>query len=488
MHKLVSQMVISAMRLSGRNVDARTNDADVYSLFGCLYVYGFFIDLPGRHPFTGDINGFMHKHFCLLSAERRNGSVLNVRMTTVSGENTLSQSLKRHVALDLRNAALMVGVKMELSRDTCLRMLPHVLGDSNFRDTKLLLIAATDLGITWLEKEIIAKADPNSTRPSVYVLLRKFLVQRSYMMLLRINEIIASRPYRDIHADVRAFCLEAQNNARADDILHLQRYFYVIDERNVANFMSEELLFVLKILVWNKALHIHPLVSVFADEHIRLLLRTRDSMMLRDVPLATIKKHVLEVIRTGWDKLGTLRAVDVILGMNLSLQDRKEILGAVDPKIAEFFFVQIYDPTRMRAFVNANPEYIDKASLTWVVDRQKTDTLCMFLVKMCEVGGVNVVLDEEASYKLLVLINNRDTGMLVGSGIQLAMGSRSLNYLISCAQKRALLYTVRMHIPRYDIRLVRSISEHKKWHLLRQLHDGIRDGEVLDEYVEFVGK
>ncbi len=460
--------------------------SDLYALFGCLHVYGFVLDLPGRKKFFGDINNFVSEHFSLLCAEKHETPVLNLRVSSLDGDGTLVSNFKRHAALNLNSAAVVVAMKMELRKYECTNMVTHIVKDSNFGDLRLLLMAATNLKMRWLEDEILQKIDISNTNVSFYILLRKYIIDSSHEVTRRITQVINTKVYEEVHMHFRTFCLEARNEDSDNHIVEVQARFEIIRRENFAYFMNEELLFVLELFATSEHLRVCISEDILRDRDIKLLLRRGAWLMLRGISFAAIRRNLFEMTAGEEDRLCMIRAVEAAFFASGCLQGWKDVHDRVDPQMSQFIFhVQIYNSESMRAFLDTNPEYIDEAAITWVVNRFRKDTLDIFLEKMREGGGVEIVFDAATSQRIVRNIKDEDIECLVGTGIVLTLDYAGLAHMTKSANKRAFLRNrAQVHVPAYDMGIIRCISEHGVWHLLDNLREKVKSSGVLDTYKE----
>lgn len=486
-----SVIVVGVMLWSGCCAAAQALSRDVYSLFGCLYAYGFLLNLPNLGNFTSEMNDFVVSHFHILNAEKCHGSVLNLRMASVDGRGALCRNIKKHMAEEMRHAALAVAMRMELRAWECAGLLPCILCDGNFRLVKLLLMAANNLKMQWLSNEILHRIQPRNTSVGLYVLLRKFFFDGSCEVVFGINNIVTTKAYRDIHVDFKVFCLEAQSSGRCNDITETQSRFNIVTKHNVLYFMNEELLFVLEQLAENQYLRVSISAEMLRDEDVRLLLRRRCWSLLLNVPIPIVKKGLHEVVSGKESTISVIRAIDVAFSLCTEPENKAEILDTAEPKMREFvLLVKCCEPEDMRKFLRTRTEYINAASIAWIVSRSRLDILMVLFEEMAAMGGIKVLLEAETTYELLKLIAKKscDVGMLVGTGIELALGCRCIRHMIASDFGDEFMRAVPMHVSKYDIELVRHICKLEDWNLLDRLRRGVRDTGVLDDYVTMVGE
>lgn len=479
MHQLVAIMVLATM--------TQAVHEEVCSLFGCLYVYGFLLALPDYRDFASGISYFVQHHFLILCAEKCDAFVINLKITDFNGGGALTWGIKRGLAKDLYSAALVVGMKMGLRAAECVAAVSQVMYNNDFADPKLLLMAASDLKIRWLENEVMRRVDAGDARVGLYVLLRKYLFDHSEETAAAVDGIIATRPYTNMHNDFRLVCLEARDDMRTYDIVQLQVRFRIVNEQNFMCFVNEELLFVLEVLDASEFLRVRIRAEWLADSHVRILLRVGSWSIVREIAIPVIKRSLLEVVRCEKDKVFAMRALDLCILMNMLVDDMTKVLDAADPTMKQFLVTTLScDAESVGLFLNAHPEYVDKASLVWIVRRASHDVLKVFLERMRAVGGVEMVLDVTTSTHLLKLVRDENLGTLVPTGVKLTLRSVSDFYITSPVTNTALLHHAQIHIPRYDVELIGFISECGKRPLLARLYSEVENTSVLDRYVEMV--
>ncbi len=487
--KMVASMIIGVVTLPGLCMGTQTPDTDVYSMFGCLYAYGFFLDIVNRPTFLGDINDFISHHFSLLSANQYE-PLVNLKASRLDGDGTFIQSFRANIGESLNKPAVVVAMRMEMRADECKNMLAHILSDSNFKDPLLLFRAVSELRMDWLQNEMLKRTDWNDPNVSLYVLLTRFANRTEQKIVQAIKHIIRTMEYKNIHRGFRMFCLGEKYDGLNSNIKKVQKLFGIINETNFRYFVNDELWFVINMFESNASERI-GILDVLSTRDLELLIRLGDNRAMYRTPHHTIHISFMNVMKHEKDKLHRMQAIDVGSDVSMMTPDyRAEVQPFLDPVMYDFVsIVKQNDDERMRAFVDEHPEYIDKAAVTWVVNKSLSIyILRVLLEKMIEMGGVKTTLDEGTTHKFLQLIKEEDMAKINDAGIELTIGYWSLMHLINFFPKRNLLYTVRLQIPKYDVKMIKSIREYvpNKWHLFDHLRYKIKDTDTLDEYIKVI--
>ncbi len=474
MNALISKAIVGLIWLCG--LCAGTQKPDVHVLFTRLNAYGFFLDLPNQKDSLAQTVSTVQQHLSALCPRDR-GS-MNIKMTSLDGGHALIRNFKKHAAQTLNTTAMSVAIEMELMKDACVSVLPEILGSTDPIDTRLILMAASNLKMKWLQDEILARTGMNDPKASFYALLKKFAINKDYYVAQNIIENFNTRAYADLHPDVRAFCLEARDSDRGYDIEEVQRWFCIVNQRNVQYFMNEELFFVIEQFEYSELTSIRIPRSMLGDQNLKQLLCRGHQPFLHHVPLETLQRNMVELLQSETDKLCLMRAVDLFISKNLL----ESIESLVDSKMLEFLSTVAQSPYRMKAFLAKNPEYVDKASLTWIAERRDPELLRVFFDRMRVMGGVAMVLDEEVSTKLMILMTYEDKQKFLGTGLELTFGYSTVNCVIRPSRKCGLLKTCKIRVPRYDMAIVKYICEHGPVQLRDQLRKEMNNDAVLDAY------
>jgi hypothetical protein len=466
-----------------------------------LDAYGFFVDLPHRHRKEAckRVNNFIKQHLILLNTECNDEHTLFLQMSDNSGSGTLFHSICKRAAQSLNRAAVAVAMRMELNKEECIKMVPQILSDSNFSDIRLFLVATHTLKMDWFRRAILEKISINDPRADFYVLLSKFgsYVDRSQCLKDKVKKILATG-YGKIHKEFTTFCLEARDNCTTSTIAGVQREFNIITPDNIAYFMNEELLFVVTELVYYGTLSIDE--SKLTDGQIRLLLQSDVEDIVGKISLPRIEAVIRKMIKYEYGKaqanerIGIQPAFNLPLMMALNLVEMIDTDGRILPTITReltntaitpYFFYKDASDDEVRSLLDSKPECITKEVIIWLAHTNKISTLRVFFEKMREMKGVKMEFDEETT-ELVLFKHQCYLKDLKGTGIQLKLRMNALGFLTTNIFSRHLQkFMDQVHIPKYNLRMVKYLIAYKKDYLLEPLRESIRDKDLFDRFVEW---
>ncbi len=486
-HTAIPSVMLRMITWRGLHMGTQSHDDNSYTLFGCLYVYGFFLDLPNRLNVTSEASPFMHEHFCRLGAERQDGSAVNLKTTSFDDGGIPVCNPKIYSAEDLGVTALMMAMRMELQMTKCIGMLPHILRDSNFEDPKLLLMAANRLQMEWVSKEILKTVEIEDENANLYMLLRKYFTESIKETGNRIAQIIRTREYKEIHGDFRNFCLNAKNTGTEHEIAIVQLRFGILNAHNFAYFVNNELLFVLEIFATGKYLHTIFPATLLDDEQVRFILRDGTPSMLHNIQASAARKSLLEMVRAGECQMKLIPAIYMLLTeIGSSKRKRDEISRVLHPEV--LLLTRLIETNNLQGlgtFLDHHPEYVNEALIVWAT-KMNMDMIVWIFVNKIDIRKM-VLLGERESTFVLGSPLSINLPRLLNCGMVFTLARTNISALISPVRIQEMTLSPH-HIFRYDISLINYICECKRWRFLDQLLQSIRSTDVVEEYVQMIAQ
>lgn len=468
----------------------QSSDSDTYAMFGCLYAYGFLLNLPHRDEFFGEFNDFVRHHFSLLCAEKSSGLFLNLKVSNLDGGNSHIRNFKANVAQTLNNAAVVVAMKMTMIREKCMDMVPRIISDSNFKEPFLLLTALNDLKMEWLAREVRNTVLANDQNVDLYLLLRQEAANKGDGIHAKIKHILETHEYKDIHRYFRSFCLEMKDNCDEDqnDIQIAQWRHKIINQHNLGYFLNKELLFVV-----NNKLTTYDIeemgvsVGMLADQTVEFLIKERAWQLLQNIPYQRMETRVLAIMDSETSRLHRIHAMEAAVCFRRETWQSEaghRSPADIDPKLAQFVSLErSRDYEQMRVFLEANLEYVDDASMTWLVERLDTKMLKVFFDVMKARNISWSVFDEKTGYELLKIADCQELDRLYSENLNLVVGARGIKRIVRAYSQDMLLYFSVMYISKYDMDLIDHLNDRRMLEYFAYgLERTIRDKDVIKRY------
>ncbi len=449
--------------------------------------------MPNRERCVGEINEFVNRHFSLLCAERRDELPVDLKAANLGSDGALTRSLKSNAARGLSNATFVIAMKMELTKDVCVEMMPQIVSDTDFGGLKHLLIAAADLEMTWLEDEILKRVDLDGPGVSLYVLLKSYVTDYSEKTRLKICKFLLEKTPKDTYGDYKIFCEQAVSIDSVHLIEKLQSAFQIVNWHNVRCFIEKDFSFVSLVSKITKHQTLRRLIDpkMLSDEHVKLLMRDENWQILREsVTYDRMKRVLLEMLKSEKDKMSLFPAIYIVLCVTPDLEKKQEILDLLDPKMLRFisFIRSPCELQDVKVFLDENPEYVNKAVMEYA-NGAKQFLLLAFSEKLREMGGLRIVINEETSWALLMHTKTCDFEKFRETGMVLTLNCEVIRGITTAGQKETLLSNpAQVNIPKYTVPLARVLCEYKLDHLFDQLRCETNSAWVIDEYIRMVEK
>lgn len=463
----------------------------VPDLVACLYCYGFFVTSASDGKWVYPPDSFLITHFDILYSENLSPTRVKMSKEDLRDKSPSPKSLKQ-AAEALNDAAMIAAMALSLHQWEVAAMMSLLLSETNIREKKLLIVAASMLQIDWFVAEVLKYKDTQNIERGIYMLIRRYL-NGADNLYDTIRDIIAGMPYELIHNDIKRLVLDTKDTVECAKTMDtLQTMFRVVNKDSLRYFMGPELIFAL--------IHVFKKRSVrwafenyeWKGTEIKFLVRMGFTGITQETSFRDLKKALLKLLHANEYRVNLIPIIHGFMRDDRDTKgERNDVWKLIDrTPIRDFLDVFNYNDSEKRVcpIVEKHPEYAyDETLFIWLVKIDRLDIVSgMCRVRNDKVSGC-VLLEEDVTQIISRKVGEKGLRDFTRTGVVLQIGNRNITIIEPEGMSNLLEFGV-VRVPRYNLELVRLISEKKQWRLFDQLMAGVKNKSIVREYVNSLQK